>query len=359
MRKFIILLILAVITAGCPWNYGYKYNTGVFPEYPVNLTSINSEYDDYNSTAPFIFYSQLFHFSSNRNSEGENFDIVGKDMYIDWSKDDGTLYIGTPTGDKIFNADMFNERYGYLTPMFDSVNTPFNELGPYSVGFRQDISYTEVLWTDLLMYASDEDGNFDIKFLYGELRNSSDTTTFRITPVYKIAFLNSEANDLYPSFYGEGFYYFDEWGQDPDKIEKMLYCSDRTGDFNIYQVEMPGDSSLIAKLRSVQPQESVELPVNSGADDKCPFMNGRLLVFASDREGGFGGYDLYYAVMRDDGWSEPKNFGERINTEYDEYRPITMGFHDFENTLMIFSSDRPGGLGGFDLYYVGISQGTE
>jgi hypothetical protein len=83
------------------------------------------------------------------------------------------------------------------------------------------------------------------------------------------------------------------------------------------------------------------------------------MVFASNRPGGYGGFDLYYSEFRNGQWSEAKNFGERINTEYDEFRPITLHYWDFENTLMIFSSNRPGGKGGYDLYYTGISQKVE
>ena len=55
-------------------------------------------------------------------------------------------------------------------------------------------------------------------------------------------------------------------------------------------------------------------------------------------------------------WSDPINFGEKINTEYDEFRPIVRPQWDFSNDLMLFSSNRPGGKGGFDLYYVGIDK---
>lgn len=102
--------------------------------------------------------------------------------------------------------------------------------------------------------------------------------------------------------------------------------------------------------------ESKEISVNSSYDDKCPFTNGKLMVFSSDRPGGFGGFDLYYSFYENGNWSEPVNFGDKINTEFDEYRPITLHYYDFDNNLMIFSSNRPGGMGGFDLYYTGIEQ---
>jgi len=80
-----------------------------------------------------------------------------------------------------------------------------------------------------------------------------------------------------------------------------------------------------------------------------------MIVFTSDREGGFGGFDLWYSVYNGQEWSAPVNLGEDINTEYDEYRPVVVAAGEgFINDLMIFSSNRPGGKGGFDLYYAGI-----
>ena len=80
------------------------------------------------------------------------------------------------------------------------------------------------------------------------------------------------------------------------------------------------------------------------------------MVFASNRNNGYGGYDLWYSVYSGSGWGGPVNFGPEINTEYDEYRPAIEEFSDSKNDLMIFSSNRPGGKGGFDLYYAGIAK---
>ena len=74
------------------------------------------------------------------------------------------------------------------------------------------------------------------------------------------------------------------------------------------------------------------------------------MVFTSNRPGGLGGYDLYYSVFRNGKWSSPVNLGPRINTASDEYRPIIGYDPDFTNQFMMFSSNRPGGKGGFDLY---------
>jgi hypothetical protein len=83
------------------------------------------------------------------------------------------------------------------------------------------------------------------------------------------------------------------------------------------------------------------------------------MVFASDRPGGYGGYDLWYSIYGEGGWSQPVNFGPAINTASDEFRPVVVLAPDFTNDLMILSSNRPGSLGGFDLYYVGIPKMTQ
>ena len=84
------------------------------------------------------------------------------------------------------------------------------------------------------------------------------------------------------------------------------------------------------------------------------------MVFTSNRPGGMGGYDLFYSFYENGTWSTPVNFGDKINTPYDEYRPIVKSYgYEFTNDFMIFSSNRPGGQGGFDLYYVGIDKLAE
>lgn len=93
--------------------------------------------------------------------------------------------------------------------------------------------------------------------------------------------------------------------------------------------------------------------MNTTSNDHMPFVFGDLLIFASDR---LGGYDLYYSKKTVGRRSEPVNPGSQINSVHDEYRPVVSSHLEFANRLMIFSSTRPGGLVGFDLYVAGISK---
>ena len=75
--------------------------------------------------------------------------------------------------------------------------------------------------------------------------------------------------------------------------------------------------------------------------------NQEVLYFVSDREDGFGGMDIWLSIIDENGnFGVPINAGERINTPSDEITPF---FNPYENTLY-FSSNRKGGLGGFDVY---------
>jgi outer membrane protein OmpA-like peptidoglycan-associated protein len=78
--------------------------------------------------------------------------------------------------------------------------------------------------------------------------------------------------------------------------------------------------------------------------------DGLTLYFASDRPGGVGGIDLY--VTKKDPktgiWGTPQNLGPEINTPGDEKTPF---IHSDSETLY-FSSDGHFGFGGFDIFFV-------
>jgi OmpA-OmpF porin, OOP family len=81
-----------------------------------------------------------------------------------------------------------------------------------------------------------------------------------------------------------------------------------------------------------------------------PFVteDGKFLFFASDRIGGMGGYDLYYAEL-DSAYHAYSaiNLGLQINTPGDEQTPY---YHSKSHTLFYSSNGRPG-MGGFDIFY--------
>jgi hypothetical protein len=324
MKKgLIILLIVEILLTNCI-KKKFEYDI-IITEIPVNLEDLNSKYDDYNSDLPFPGARQYIYFSSNRNSDGNNFDILGKSFDISYHSEEDILNIST----QIIEEPFIGRK------LFPLINTTSNELGPYSFSLTEDRARIYFL------YANNEKGIYNIRFIY---TNQSDWGTADgeeiIFGPYEINFLNSENDDLYPTLHGNS---------------EIIFCSNRQNNsFNIYKANLSIEENFYDYFINIDSTIiTLETILSSDANDKCPSINDNLLVFTSNRSGGYGGFDLYYSLFIDNQWTIPVNFGNKINSEYDEYRPITFSFWDYYD-LMIFSSNRPEGKGGYDLYCVKI-----
>ena len=76
-------------------------------------------------------------------------------------------------------------------------------------------------------------------------------------------------------------------------------------------------------------------------------QDGEWLLFAGyNFRNGFGDFDLYISYYTPTGWSEPENLGPNINTEFWESSPSLSP----DNRALYFSSNRQGWYGGKDLY---------
>ena len=70
------------------------------------------------------------------------------------------------------------------------------------------------------------------------------------------------------------------------------------------------------------------------------------LYFSSDMPGGYGGYDLYFSEVIGDGFGPAINLGSKVNGAGDEVFPY------LHEGVLYFSSDRTTGLGGLDIYRI-------
>lgn len=92
------------------------------------------------------------------------------------------------------------------------------------------------------------------------------------------------------------------------------------------------------------------LPINAdSASSGHPALDegGQIMVFSSNRSGGYGGNDLWMCKREGDKWSEPVNLGPEINTEGNEGFPFIhpVGY-------LFFASDAHAGYGGLDNFFV-------
>ena len=97
------------------------------------------------------------------------------------------------------------------------------------------------------------------------------------------------------------------------------------------------------------------LALNVKQSDAChPALSpdGTQLFFSSNRPGGFGGMDLYVCEKTNGQWGKPINLGAKINSDKNDVFPYV-----HNDGKLYFSSDRIDGKGGLDIYYLDLYNG--
>ena len=313
------LIMLALISCKKTEN-PIKFPKGTFPDSIINVSGINSIYDDYNLDIHVLSASNPLVFSSNRGSSGGQFDLVhGTCGYM----------FDQETGDFTLDGEITTD--AFLNKLVSKVNTAGNDFGPYRL-------YSAIDGLEYLMLSSENNGNLD--FFYTKNLPYFGTSVPEVSGPYPVSLLNSGSNEAYICF---------DTNQD-----SVYFSSDADGNFDIYLHKKPAETPMDTWLNLPYAGSSKVDILNSSSDDKCPFIYRKVMVFASNRPGGIGGYDLYYSRFSNSSWGTPVNFGPEINTTSDEYRPVMGGDEEFTNIFLMFSSNRLGGQGGFDLYFTGI-----
>ncbi|MFT3884159.1 MAG: hypothetical protein QM724_01640 [Flavobacteriales bacterium] len=131
-------------------------------------------------------------------------------------------------------------------------------------------------------------------------------------------------------------------GLSPDGNEMIVY---RTS-----QDLVSGDLLLTKKVDGLwQTPERMTDRINSDAHEPSATISpdGSEIYFTSDRAGGYGGRDLYRIRRLPNGeWSQPLNLGPTVNTPYDEDAP----FIHSDGTTLFFSSNGHNTMGGYDIF---------
>ncbi len=127
----------------------------------------------------------------------------------------------------------------------------------------------------------------------------------------------------------------------------LIYRGARGGD--IYKTTYDSEKDRWSRARGISRTINSEYHESSATLSQ----DGRTLYFVSDRPGGYGGTDIWYSKLGENGrWSEPVNIGPEINTEYNE---ASVYKHSDGKTLY-FSSQGHNSMGGYDIFktqYIG------
>lgn len=322
LKALFFCVVIPVIFSSCKKDKNpVKFTDGTFPDTIINLTGLNSSFDDYNAD-PYVLYGKIaLVFSSNRKSSGGQFDIEQGIISYQFDLTTGSLILGSEITKDSFTSKLIGKAV-----------TPNDDFGPYRLFSTVDG------YEYFFLSSENENGNLDLFYLRNPPVYGSNIP--EIKGPFPVKLVNSNSNDAYICF--------------DSGMDSAYFTSDRSGNFDIYFSRIPAEMPLSELFDMNFINSSKPDSINSTEEDKCPFIHRGVMVFTSNRLGGLGGYDLYYSVFKNGKWNSPVNLGPKINTSSDEYRPVLGSVQDFTNSFLIFSSNRPGGKGGFDLYFTGI-----
>lgn len=334
-----LIASLAFVLTSCPGPWADR--NGKFQATPVNLETINSEFDDYNSNLAQNKYGQGYLIFSSKRERKNVFNLVMNPVELQYDDRKDRLSMNSKWVLRHNSHDVTEYIYQRL---IERANQNCNVLGPITYPMPSSMANANGTPQNraLLLYADDSAGNLQIKFVH----NFNDEN--KIEGPFEVSWLNGPKDDAYPSFTAD--------------FSQLYFCSNRDGNFDIFEVKLPIQSAqMLETLLSKKPQSVTKNErLSTAYDDKCPYVLGegqnQTLYFTSDRPGGQGGFDIYQSSLDRAKWREPANLGNHVNTAYDEYRPIVPReiTQNFNYALGIFSSNRPGGKGGFDLYMAGF-----
>jgi hypothetical protein len=308
-----VVALLGLTLVSCPYLYRVQEPIEP-PESPRPIANINSPYNDYNAAARYQSAREELIFSSDRGGgKRRHYDLWFAKLYFEQ--------------DQAYAADG-------VKPYLPEAMSPNDEFGPVLVSDG----------APRIVFASDRAGG------HGKL----DLWFFPLSKQHEareFPGVNSADNEAY-------------WTALPGGSE-AYFASDRAGGrYDIYrltpafggenptvervgELASPADDTaphLVTLRHRVLPKRRVSL--NPGRKDgpaSPQLVSATYLLFASNRDG--KDFDLYCSRLDGTRWNVPKPLP--INTEFDEFRPILL----LRGQVIVFSSNRPGGMGGMDLYY--------
>ncbi|MEW6363447.1 MAG: hypothetical protein AB1714_02280 [Acidobacteriota bacterium] len=146
----------------------------------------------------------------------------------------------------------------------------------------------------------------------------------------EVAAFSGMFSDFAPAYSPDGMY--------------LLFCSDRpTAD----EEDQPGDVNIWKVVRDGRKwgtPEPLPSPVNDESPEYNPSVAASGNIYFQDHDA--GGADLYLVRRTESGYGFPEKLPAEINSPYPEIGPWISP----DETLLLFSSERPGGRGGMDMY---------
>lgn len=147
--------------------------------------------------------------------------------------------------------------------------------------------------------------------------------------------------------------FYEQYGIDNSSsaaMEKLIELPDNniTGNSNIYLASL--DKTVLSNLREMG--KGINQEYYSWESQPALSPEANVIFFATDRGDGIGGTDIWFTIDLGNGWSDPFNCGNTINSRCDELSPFVTN----NGKRLLFSSAGHETVGGYDIFSIEISE---
>lgn len=248
-------------------------------------------------------------------------------------------------------AKAFKENPNYIPRLLDKTKL-YNVKSSDISSDKSD--FGAVLYDNSLYFASARNG---ARKTYGwteepflDIYKADYNTDGTITNAGVVASLNSKWHDGPVTISADGnTAYFASESYKEKDYEKDKKANARFSQVYLFKATKSGDTW----------GELTALPFNDktySSSNPSLSRDGKTLYFSSNRPGSLGGVDIWKVAINADGtYGEPQNLGSKVNTEGNESFPFIAD----DNKTLFFASAGKQGLGGYDVYQVDLSNGAE
>ncbi|TGK03166.1 OmpA family protein [Leptospira langatensis] len=228
------------------------------------------------------------------------------------------LFIFLLSGTSIFTADSISQ--GKVSPLKGEINTGLNEFG---ISLSQD---------GKILYYYSKRQNSNYSDLYKSVKNGDSWSKG-----VEIRELNSNFDDQSPYITGDE--------------KEIIFSSNRDGsiEFQLASGRIGVSRDLYySNFANGRWEKPMPLPpeVNTPEIEENPFLYGTFLLFTRYPFGKVAESDIYLSEFKNEAWTEAFALDKPINTEYAELAATVSR----DGKYLYFSSNRPGGYGGLDIY---------
>lgn len=279
-------------------------------KYSIRKLSFNTKYSDYGA----VIWRDKLIYTSARATEN-----VSTSKRHDWTNESFT---------SLYAVDVKDWSFG--EPQLFSTTLDSKGLNEASATFSKD---------GKTMYFTKNNSNKDGKGVFNKESSS-------LLKIYKATLKdNNEWGDVIALPFNSDNFSCAHPALTPDG--KWLYfVSDRDGTYgssDIFRVQ-------VLEFGQFGPVENLGPRINTEGRETFPFISSHnILYFATDGHPGLGGLDVFMTEINADGTFGPiVNMGAPINSTYDDFA----FFIDDKSSKGFVSSNRPGGQGGDDVYFI-------